>query len=387
MKRQPIIFLLLFFIASNSFAQTERDSSGLRISLLTCQPGSELYSVFGHSALRIVDSTAGTDIVYNYGTFDFNDPDFYTKFVRGKLLYFVSQVSYPDFLFEYQYFKRGVFEQVLQLKQQEKEKIQSDLFSNVREENRYYKYDFLFDNCTTRLRDIIFKTRTSEAFEPNPITGGRPTFRDHLHTYLDRAEMQWTALGIDLLLGIDADREMSISASMFLPEFLQKGVKSTNTQEGKLEKEELVLNRDSQPAPAKNPFYATPVFAITLLSLILLLPGIYVSKWGGFQLLSDSILFIVTGLLGVFLLFMWFGTDHQSFSKNVNLIWAFPFNLYFAFQLKKIKQWVKPVFKTFSVLIILLIAISLVQYGMINISLYPIMFLLSYRYWVLSKKQ
>ena len=88
------------------FAKAETDSSAIRISLLTCTPGAELYSVFGHSALRVVDSAAGTDIVYNYGTFDFNDPDFYTKFVRGKLMYFVSQVSYPDFIFEYQFFKK-----------------------------------------------------------------------------------------------------------------------------------------------------------------------------------------------------------------------------------------------------------------------------------------
>lgn len=105
MKRLLLACIVLFSFLQSYKVKAQQDSNGLQISLLTCSPGAELYSVFGHNALRIVDSAAGTDIVYNYGTFDFNDPDFYTKFIRGKLRYFVSQVSYSDFLFEYQYFK------------------------------------------------------------------------------------------------------------------------------------------------------------------------------------------------------------------------------------------------------------------------------------------
>jgi len=105
--------LIAFFLCLQFVSRAEQDSSGLRISLLTCTPGAELYSIFGHNALRVIDSAAGTDVVYNYGTFNFNDPDFYTKFVRGKLMYFLSQSSYPDFLFEYSYFKRGIVEQEL----------------------------------------------------------------------------------------------------------------------------------------------------------------------------------------------------------------------------------------------------------------------------------
>jgi len=99
-----IKLLIFFMLCLHMTSRAERDSSALRISLLTCTPGAELYSIFGHNALRIVDSAAGTDVVYNYGTFDFSDPDFYTKFVRGKLMYFLSQSSYQDFLFEYSYF-------------------------------------------------------------------------------------------------------------------------------------------------------------------------------------------------------------------------------------------------------------------------------------------
>lgn len=386
MKKLATACFFYLCILHVNIVKAETDSSALRISLLTCTPGAELYSVFGHSALRIVDSAAGTDIVYNYGTFDFNDPDFYTKFVRGKLMYFVSQVSYPDFLFEYQYFKRGVVEQVLHLSPKQKKKIQLFLFENIREENRYYKYDFLFDNCTTRLRDIIFQNDENADIELPAIAVSGQTFRDHLHFYLNRAEMKWTALGIDLLLGIGADMPMNNMESMFLPDFLFKGVSSATGPQGKLELDQIVQVQDQQLAPQPLAFYLTPLFIVTLFSLLLFIPSLRIRKNQKLQSISDRILFIVTGLLGVFLLFMWFGTDHESFSKNLNLIWALPLNIIFAFKLDGTPIWVKQMFRIWSIVVLVLIAISLSYIGMINISLYPLMLLISYRYWMLSKK-
>lgn len=385
MKRLFIAcFAICSFLCINS-VNAESDSSALRVSLLTCTPGAELYSVFGHSALRVVDSAAGTDIVYNYGTFDFNDPDFYTKFVRGKLMYFVSQMNYADFLFEYQYFKRGVLEQELNLSALQKKKIQSFLFENIREENRYYKYDFLYDNCTTRLRDIIFSGKENEQSPLPVIVQSEQTFRDHLHVYLNRAEMPWTTLGIDLLLGIGADMPMDNLESMFLPDFLFKGVSIASNATNKLVSNEIVQVKDMQIVPTPQPFYLTPLFIISFCSLLLLLFSFRSKKSPAALNISDQVLFIVTGLLGVFLLFMWFGTDHESFSKNINIIWAFPLNIFFAFKLKALKDWMKKLFKICSILILILIAVSLSFLGMINVALYPLMLLMSYRYWILSK--
>ena len=383
MKRLLIACVVLFSFLPPYAAKAQQDSSGLQISLLTCSPGAELYSVFGHNALRIVDSAAGTDIVYNYGTFDFNDPDFYTKFVRGKLLYFVSQVSYNDFLFEYQYFKRGVKEQVLNLSHQEKKKIQADLFENVREENRYYKYDFLYDNCTTRLRDIIFQKNKYEVYQIPDFTPQGQTFRDHLHVYLDRAQMRWTALGIDLLLGLEADIPMTQMESMFLPDFLYKGVSLATMKQEKIERKKIEILADMQTTPVSISFYLDPLFVFIVFCIALLLPSFYFTS---LQSLADGIWLIVTGLLGLFLLFMWFGTDHQSFSKNLNLLWAFPLNLYFAFKLNDIKKWMRQFFKAWSLVLLVLIVISLTNAGVINTAFYPLMLLASFRYWILSKK-
>jgi len=386
MKKLFAACFTVYFLLQLGFAKAETDSSAIRISLLTCTPGAELYSVFGHSALRVVDSAAGTDIVYNYGTFDFNDPDFYTKFVRGKLIYFVSQVSYPDFIFEYQYFKRGVVEQVLHLSPIKKKKIQSFLFENIREENRYYKYDFLYDNCTTRLRDIIFQKEENSIVEVPMIVESGQTFRDHLHYYLNRAEMKWTALGIDLLLGIGADMPMDNMESMFLPDFLMKGISSATVDNVKLESDKIIQVNDLQSIPLHSSFFVTPLFIISLLSFLLLIPSFGFIKNTTLGLLADRILFISTGLLGIFLLFMWLGTDHESFSKNINLIWAFPLNIFFSFRLNAVKKWMQQFFKIWSLMILILIAVSLSFLGMINMALYPLMLLMSYRYWMLSKK-
>lgn len=379
---KKLLFVIVLFCL-NFFAKAEQDSSALRISLLTCTPGSELYSIFGHNALRIVDSAAGTDVVYNYGTFNFNDPDFYSKFVRGKLMYFLSQSSFSDFLFEYEYFKRGVVEQVLLLSGKEKKELQQFMFDNVREENRYYKYDFLYDNCTTRLRDIIFRKNSSAALQPKIFTTYGRTFRDHLHGYLDKASMPWTALGIDLLLGVGADKPMDAMEVMFLPDYLAQGV-SLGTEKGKkLMFQESIVLPDAQPAINITPFWQTPIFCISVLSLILLLP--LVLKNQRWQRVADNFLFILSGLLGLLLLFMWFGTDHQSFSKNLNLIWAMPINLIIAFLSRKDAPYLRKYFNVYSILIIMLLAVGLLYRGLINYALFPLMAILSLRAWMLSR--
>lgn len=377
-------FLACVLLLASRASHAAQDSSRLQVSLITCAPGAELYSVFGHTALRIVDSAANTDVIYNYGTFNFDDPDFYSKFVRGKLMYFLSQQSFPDFLYEYAYFKRGVTEQVLQLSPTEKKEIQVTLFENVREENRYYKYDFLYDNCATRLRDIIFKTNKDNAFEPNALAENGATFRDYLHNYLSRAEMQWTTLGIDLLLGIGADKTMTPAESMFLPDYLAQGVKG---QEKLVERNQVHLPNAQDP-PLKLPLWQTPLFFFSLLAFLVILPSPFKSKgMVSFQSVMDRIIFVLSGLLGLLLLFMWFGTDHQSFAYNINLVWAMPFNLLVAFSFNRPRKWLKMYLRGYSLLLLLLMIPLLLHSGIINLALIPLILVLSFRSWMLSKHE
>src|SRR5262249_39815084 len=151
MKRllTPLALLLTLNLSATTLSPYSK------VSVLTCNPGPEPYAIFGHSAIRIADSVARIDVVFNYGTFDFDDPAFYQKFLSGRLIYFLSASTFADFLPEYQEGKRIVWEQVLKLTVAEKQAIYDRLLDNEKEQHRYYKYDFLYDNCTTRIRDDI----------------------------------------------------------------------------------------------------------------------------------------------------------------------------------------------------------------------------------------
>lgn len=384
MKHISILLVLVLF---GRYASAQEVPSALRISLITCTPGAELYSVFGHNALRVVDSAAGTDIAYNFGTFNFDDPDFYTKFVRGKLQYFLSQENFTDFLYAYQYFKRGVTEQVLNLTEKEKKEIQRALFENLAEENRYYKYDFFYDNCSTRLRDIIFKTKSDQAFNPPQFVANGLTFRDHLHTYLDRAEMKWTRLGIDVILGLKADRKMSVSNVMFLPEFLAKGVSATAVNGQKLVFEENILLPDQQPAPTSDSFLLNPFFISLIIAILMLLPlGNNIPAYGKFQRVLQKVVFISVGLLGLLILFLWVGTDHQTMRNNLNLFWAFPLHLVLVFKENNLPVWLKRYTILYPASVVVLLLVAAFVPGLIPFAIYPLIIAMAYCTWMFSKK-
>lgn len=218
-----LLFLIGILFRAHAQPQPEQRNvanNRLRISILTCAVGEELYASFGHTAVRIIDSTAGTDIVYNYGTFDFNDPDFYTRFTLGKLLYFLDKEDFQDFIQSYRYESRGVAEQVLQLTLTEKEKVRQFLETNLLPENRSYRYDFLFDNCATRVRDIFPKV-LGPAFSFGPVLGNTTvSYRSVIDQYLENKH--WERLGIDLVLGSPVDKQMTERTALFLPDYLCK---------------------------------------------------------------------------------------------------------------------------------------------------------------------
>ncbi len=306
------------------------DSSHLRISLLTCGVGEELYSSFGHTGVRIIDSSRGMDIVYNYGTFNFGDPDFYSKFVRGKLLYYVSKDVFEGFMDEYVYEHRKVEEQVLLLNGEQKRKIDSFLEWNALPAHRDYKYDFLFDNCATRIRDI----------GPNILGPGfkfgrtlpensKMTFRNIIDQYL--ARKHWERFGIDIALGSRIDKVMSNSDVMFLPDYLRDGLAGATLNGQKVAGETKVIlpgGDDHSSGGLNQPFLLTCLIAI------LTIAGLTVEKLKILGKVMSFVLMLVTGLLGCFLIFMWLGTDHQACQNNLNVLWALPTNIIFVFSRK-----------------------------------------------------
>ena len=348
-----VLFLLWFF---NGLKAQQDPSCTIQVSLLTCSPGEELYSTFGHSALRVIDSSNNTDIIYNYGTFDFDDPSFYSKFTRGKLMYFVSVQKFESFFEEYQDYQRGITEQILGLSCSEKKKLVSALQENATEENRYYKYDFIIDNCTTRLRDIVFKNANATVISKDIRPNKEITFRKLIHKYLDSSYQYWSKLGIDILLGRPLDKKLTNNEAMFLPDYLLKGFDSTSLSGVALGRP-LVLEKKEILKPAlseRKSSLFTPFIVFTILFFVVFVLGL-LKNTGKFFSVFDFILFFISGILGVFLLFMWFGTDHPECKNNFNLAWAMPFHFIIVFFLFRKWRWLKYYFFINSIFLLILL--------------------------------
>lgn len=326
------MMILLNLFALQAVAQSDSSGQkGIQVSLLTCGAGEEIYSVFGHTAVRIVDSSKGTDIVYNYGTFDGYDENFEMKFMRGKLLYYLSEERFADFIDQYSGDGRWVDEQILQAGVQEKQAIQSYILTNLRPENRAYKYDFFFDNCATRIRDIFSESGQGHFHYPAVLLPHAVTFREMINRYL--AHHQWERFGINILLGSKIDAPMSTGQVMFLPDYLRDGVAGA-TLNGRPFAGKAIRIVDGEPYVAKN----DPAILIVLYGLwVLLTIGLLVTRLRLLGLFLSNLILVLTGLLGVLILLMWFGTDHQGCSDNFNLLWALPTNLLYVFRKQQYK--------------------------------------------------
>ncbi len=367
-----VIALMLIALPFSALCQ---DTSRLRISLLTCTPGDELYSLFGHSAIRIVDSSSVTDIVFNYGTFNFDDKNFYLKFARGKLDYFLSLEYYNDFVSLYQNTGRNITEQILNLSSTEKINLQNALLTNAQEENRYYKYDFFFDNCTTRLRDLIVQYKHPSPILP-PVMGSDMRFREAIHEYLDNGKQYWSKLGIDILLGTPTDAIMTASQQQFLPNNLMAAIDSCKNTALVSKKSTTLAYTLLIPKAAT----ITPMaFFITLLVLFGLLSQTSSPFLVSLLKRLDGLLFFTTGLLGIILLFMWFGTDHSMTKQNFNLWWAFPPNAITAFFIHSNKKWPKSYFGAYTLLLSVLLITWFLLPQQLNIALIPLVVLLLFR--------
>jgi hypothetical protein len=317
---------LLIFCFSEANAQ---DSCRLRVSIITCGVGEDLYSCYGHSAVRIIDSCAGADVVYNYGTFNFGDPDFYTKFTRGKLPYYLNDETFSGFTGIYVSEGRSVTEQVLALNDEDARKVQFFLQNNLKEENKYYHYDFLLDNCSTRIRDIFSDLFASRFQFGHSMADDSCSFRTILDHY--ERNKHWERFGINLLMSHVVDQKMTNLQSMFLPDYLMKGIADATLDGKRIVQETLPILPQIASIPSQ-------VNQPKLVMWALLLVVVFLSfnkKTKPLLLYFDVLFFMLLGLLGCFMLFMWFGTEHVVCAYNRNLFWAFPLHLVFAFLLPR----------------------------------------------------
>ncbi|MGB2761273.1 MAG: DUF4105 domain-containing protein [Maribacter stanieri] len=339
MFKKLTFFLMLLFASFWGQSQNVELSPLSKISLLTVGTGEDLAAKFGHSAIRLQDPTLGIDEVYGYGTYDFEDPNFYLNFTRGKLSYTISRIPFKYFDYSYQQEKRWIREQVLELDVQQRTKIVAFLENNLLPENKKYKYDFLFDNCATRIPMVFEKTLGSTFNFDYSYLEDQLTFRELIRLKLN--PNSWSNFGIDLALGSVIDREATPYEHLFLPIYVYEQMKHTKL-DGKpiVKKESVLLDIPEQENRAL--IFLTPLFWLGI--LLVLVCYITYTDYKNFRRNKwlDFFLFSVTGLAGVLIVFLWFGTDHLATKGNFNSLWAFAPNIFIAFLMVKrnVPEWI-----------------------------------------------
>ncbi|WP_027136893.1 lipoprotein N-acyltransferase Lnb domain-containing protein [Gaetbulibacter saemankumensis] len=385
MKKLTALFVLLF-ISQITFSQNPQLSEAAQISVLTIGPGTSLNDAFGHSAFRIKDPIKGNDLVFNYGVYDFNTPNFYLKFAQGRLHYLIGLNYYEDFFESYIAQNRSIKEQFLNLTLEEKQTLYHYLLNNLKPENRAYLYDFFYDNCATKIKDVAQLSLDNNIKFNIPENYQEATFRTLIQNNL--SSNSWGSLGIDIALGAVIDKKSTPEEQMFLPENIYKFFKyatlKSNNQALVTSERTLYEKRD---IPSPTNFFSSPFFIIGLISLgILLLTYNDYKKQKRTNWLDVS-LFSITGFIGIFILLLWFATDHKGTHQNYNLLWAFALNILVIgeFFKKKAGRWFRNYLKLLVILLCLLTLHWIMGVQVFALALIPFLVALLVRYWYLLR--
>ncbi|WP_298368938.1 DUF4105 domain-containing protein [uncultured Lutibacter sp.] len=383
MKIKQFCSFIVILISFVTYSQ--KLSEKAEVSVITCGPGAQLFTAFGHSAFRISDPVLKIDKIYNYGTFNFNAPNFYLNFAKGKLTYQLSTSPFSYFLRVYKYENRWVKSQVLNLKPEELQAFYDFLQNNAKPQNRDYQYDFFYDNCSTKIEAVI-KTILKEKvhFNNDHITSSK-THRDLIADYT--VDQKWGKFGIDLALGSVIDRTATKDEYKFLPDYIFQAmdnatIKIGNTNEPLVLATKTFLNSNKTNSNLLFSYLTAPISILTILSLIV---GFITfknfrnkqrSRW------LDFSLHLITGIIGIAVLLLWFATDHTATYKNLNFLWAFAPNTIVAFYMLKAKlpQWIG----NYHLFLLLLLGISvliwLFKIQVYNIAIAPLLIALGLRY-------
>ncbi|GAA0747950.1 DUF4105 domain-containing protein [Gaetbulibacter jejuensis] len=372
--------LIVLLLAINTASAQQVLSPNAEISVLTIGPGASLNDAFGHSGFRIKDRTQGLDVVYGYGQYDFDAPNFYLKFAQGKLNYLISKHNFEDFYRAYVYYNRTVKEQVLNITTEEQQALFNYLQNNYKPENRAYLYDFFYDNCATRIRDVANTALNQNITYNTPEDYQEQTFRTLIQNNLNKNS--WGSLGIDIALGSVIDKTATPNEQLFLPENIYRFFSTATLQNGQpLVKQSQVLYTKKEQLESSS-FLLSPLFILSILALLIILITYKDYKKKKRTKLLDGIIFSVTGCIGIVLLLLWFATDHSATANNYNLLWAFALNVFVIQQVLKQtpSKWFLRYLSFLIIMLCLLVFHWLTGVQVFAITLTPLLIALAIRY-------
>ena len=313
------VFTAVLLLANAHAERVLSDES--KVTLWTIGPGDELYAAFGHSALRIVDPVLGLDRIYNFGTFDFATPNFYWRFMHGDLDYFLTAAITPELMAEYRVHHQLVIEQELNLTPMERDRLFLAMEKNLEPENAAYRYDFVRDNCTTRIRDAVARVVSIDWRAPEKTDR---TLRQMVQPYV--ADRPAIKTGINLLFGANTDKIVTSQGAMFLPEEMERAFDNAVISEGFTSKKLVaktttILDGPRLPTPTFNWLALLTSITAAIALLTLLTQKICWPRW------VDVLLLSCIAMAGCLVAFLWFGTRHWVLQNNGNLFWLWPTHL------------------------------------------------------------
>ena len=389
--RYIFVVLLLMPVCSYAKAQDTSyiDMDSVQISLLTCQPHEEVYSLYGHTAIRYYDKTRNIDLAINYGMFSFKKPFFILRFVFGLTDYEMGIEPFDAFCAQYAGYGSGVYEQVLHLTREEKSRIANAINENYRPENRVYRYNYFYDNCTTRARDMLLDHLTRR-LDVRIKDLKWESYRDLVHQCCRRTP--WVKFGNDMLLGLQADFPIDYKQKQFLPENLKEDFEHIFLNTGKGKTEKLVSRSGWVVLPGVQTEMAD--FPLSPIACMLLLAGIIVltTLFEGIRKTRfrwvDAAILLVCGLVGIILFAMIF-SQHPTVRLNLQILLFCPFTLlyiYSSVKKSREKQFYKGM-KVWCALLILFLIGGLFQHYAEGIRFLALSLLLRYTYFIYRNRK
>lgn len=387
-----IIFLSFFLVTLSTDVSAQPSqiptlSSRAEISIITFGPWQqELYAAFGHSAIRVYDPALNVDAFYNYGAFSFDQPNFYFNFARGHLNYKLDVDPYVPWRDYYISKNRFVHEQILDLTDQQVQKVFEYLYVNALPGNQYYLYDYFYNNCATKLRDVLKAALPNQVTFDSTYITSHYTIRQLTDLYLTK--QPWGDLGIDICLGLPMDKVASPYEYMFLPDYIESSFDHASIQTDSAVMP-LVKNKIFvyESTPEETPFHwyhPWIVFGL-FLAVTLVITFVQVKSHRDFKWF-DAVLFSVVGAVGLLLFLLWVATDHRAAAKNFNLLWAMPLHLVFIPLYLRSKPIGRQYFKWIAVLNILLLISWAWLPQQLNVYLIPFVVALTVRAWAIGTR-
>lgn len=355
-------------------------SSQAKVSVITCGQGDELYSVFGHTALRIKDSVLKIDRVYNYGTFQFDTPNFALKFAGGRLLYYLSVTSFEAFSYAYKVENRSLSEQVLNLSREERQKIFDKVEENLEPEHKYYYYQFFSDNCTSRVYDLLKEVLGNAFTTDTSYFQEQLSFRELIHTPLQ--DFPWLRTGMNIGLGLEADHKTYLHERIFLPEELEAALDHSRNGEP-LVKEKVLLFKPLEGGVKEAAFVMPPMVLLSILTLLVALLSWYEIKSGLKMVWADRFIFGLTGFLGFVLLLLWIFSAHTPTHYNQNILWLNPLNLLMVAGKRKFGS-VQVFYAKAGLMLMLVLLLANLFWSLFIPEFYPVALMLALRFMVIG---